>query len=148
MTADKKPGLLGRAKKLGERLFTKRNMAIAAPIVAGAAALSSKRVRDAVGDAAKTAGDAIVKAAPARKKSSSSAAKPAAKPAAAKSAKRAPAGKSASTKPASKAATAKPAAAKASKPKAAAKPKSSAKPRAKPASKAPAGTTEGSSGNA
>lgn len=122
MTSQKKPGLLDRAKKLGEQLFTKRNMAIAAPIVAGAAALSSKRVRDAVGDAAKTAGDAIVKAAPARKK--------AAKPAASTTAKRSAAGKAGAAKTNSTA----------SKP--AAKPKPAAK-RAKPAARKPAAPKAG-----
>ena len=126
MTSEKKPGLLDRAKKLGERLFTKRNMAIAAPIVAGAAALSSKRVRDAVGDAAKSAGGAIAKAAPTRKKPA-----PAKKPAASTSAKRSAAGKKGAATRNSAPAGAKPAPAKASKPKAATKPKASAKPRAK-----------------
>lgn len=141
MTSQKKPGLLDRAKKLGEQLFTKRNMAIAAPIVAGAAALSSKRVRDAVGDAAKTAGDAIVKATPTRKKAAKAPAKPAAstsaKPAASTSAKRSAAGKTGAAKRNSTAA-AKPAA----KPKAAAKPKPAAK-RAKPAARKPAAPKAG-----
>lgn len=138
MSSDKKPSMLDRAKKLGEKIFTKRNVAIAAPIVAGAAALSSKRVRDAVGDAAKSAGDAIAKAAPARKKP---AAKPAAaKPAASTSAKRSAAGKAGAAKRTAKAVAApKPAA----KPKAAPKPKAAAKPRGrKPAAKS-GGTTAG-----
>lgn len=136
MTSQKKPGLLDRAKKLGEQLFTKRNMAIAAPIVAGAAALSSKRVRDAVGDAAKTAGDAIVKAAPKRKKAAKSPTKPAAstsaKPAASTSAKRSSAGKAGAAKRNSTAAA-----------KPAAKPKAAAKPRAKPATRKPAAPKAG-----
>jgi hypothetical protein len=136
MSSDKKPTILDRAKKLGEKIFTKRNVAIAAPIVAGAAALSSKRVRDAVGDAAKSAGDAIVKAAPARKKPA------AAKPAASASAKKSAAGKTGAAKRTAKSATAKPATAKAGKPKAAAKPRA-AKPRAKAAKPAATGGTTG-----
>ena len=130
MTSDnnnkKKPGLLDRAKKIGEQLFTKRNMAIAAPIVAGAAALSSKRVRDAVGDAAKNAGDAIVKAAPKRKTAAKSSAKPAAK--------------SSGKSPAAKTSTPKRAAPAAAKP--AAKSKPAAK-RAKPAARKPAAPKAG-----
>lgn len=136
MTSQKKPGLLDRAKKLGEKLFTKRNVAIAAPIVAGAAALSSKRVREAVGDAAKSAGSAIASTTPARKKASTS------------SAKRSAAGTAGAAKANAKPAAAKSAATKAGKPKPASKPKAAAKPRAKSAPKAAAPATGGSSGNA
>jgi len=71
-----KTSFVDRARKFGEKLLTRKNLAIAAPIIGAAAALASKRVRGTVGDAVKSAGETV---------GATTTAKPAAaKPAAAK----------------------------------------------------------------
>ncbi len=57
-----KTSFVDRARKFGEKLLTRKNLAIAAPIIGAAAALASKRVRGTVGDAVKSAGESAAAA--------------------------------------------------------------------------------------
>jgi hypothetical protein len=54
-----KTSFVDRAKKFGEKLLTRKNLAIAAPLIGAAAAFASKRVRTTVGDAVKSTGETV-----------------------------------------------------------------------------------------